>query len=270
MYAYDEKSKFREELNNRLTDRNLSIEELREIIEGLSNTWLPEMKGLMACRQHSKYHKYDLLNHTMDVVMTARLGHESDLILGLSALLHDIGKPEVETVGVDGYNHYYGHSIRSAEITERFLKNLDYTKDIVRNTTELVLKHDYIPYKSGKSKKKVRRFVADMTNRQLERWIILKRADLLSHTYAEQCMIEYADVVAVMQEVKNDGTAITIKELALKQGELKRLLMGLNITKDEEVKILEALRSDCLANPCLNNHDWLAGNARYKLKQIRK
>ena len=61
--------------------------------------------------QNSKYHKYDVLTHSL---VLSSFFNES--WLNESALFHDIGKTFTENVGEDGYSHYVGHANYSAYV----------------------------------------------------------------------------------------------------------------------------------------------------------
>lgn len=158
---------------------SLTEDDVKSVIYSLALD-MPEFWALIDCKHNSRYHKYNLLWHTIDVVMYVKSKSPHDMILIWAALLHDIGKPPVETVGKDGYNHYYGHPKVSAELTEVILGRLGYEPDFISNVKELVAKHDECPDKYKKVSK-LRNFVADISTKQLDRWIILKEGDIQSH-----------------------------------------------------------------------------------------
>ena len=81
---------------------------------------MPELEICIGFDQHNPYHEKDVFNHTLDVIDNM----ENDLILRLAALFHDIGKPETFSLDKNGIGHFYGHNVKSAEITEKIMKRL--------------------------------------------------------------------------------------------------------------------------------------------------
>lgn len=248
--------------------QNMTRQECMVTIQNLASAYIPELSDIIDCKQHSKYHKYGLLEHTADVVIQSRATDKDreDIVLTWSALLHDIGKLQCETTGNDGYSHYYGHPDVSAELAVGILKRLGYENDDIGYVKQIIENHDYTPY-SSKKKTKLRRFIGDMGEIQLCRWFKLKQADILSHTNATEHMILYEEMLKVAEEIRQDGTALTIKELKINKSDL----IDLGITQSSmAVDVLEALRTDCLGAPKLNNREWLINNALAKYRHILK
>jgi len=95
----------------------------------------PEIEACRGCTQN-QYHRFDVLDHTlmvfsaMETAWTQSLDGLAESLaafarslpaperawMKLAALLHDIGKPVVRTVGSDGAVHFYGHEAVGAEM----------------------------------------------------------------------------------------------------------------------------------------------------------
>lgn len=112
---------------------------------GLLFTTLPELLGLKECRQN-RYHQFDAFEHTLQAyyhleqlldpahdqpwltVKGAPLAHriaESRVpLLKFSILLHDIGKPAVQSTDSDGSLHFYGHERQSALMAAAICRRL--------------------------------------------------------------------------------------------------------------------------------------------------
>ena len=80
---------------------------------------VPELAVLRDVPQHSRYHIYDVFEHTLHALDAA----PPDETVRLAVLLHDTGKGPCRTTGADGYDHFYGHPVKSAEIARREGKN---------------------------------------------------------------------------------------------------------------------------------------------------
>lgn len=112
---------------------------------GLLFTTLPELLGLKECRQ-DRYHQFDAFGHTLQAYyhleqlldgdrdqpylavkgapLAQRIAEARVPLLKFSILLHDIGKPEVQTTDSNGSIHFYGHERRSAIMAEAICKRL--------------------------------------------------------------------------------------------------------------------------------------------------
>ena len=64
--------------------------------------------------QNSKYHKYDLMTHSM--ILSEIYSYRNDHFMSEIAKFHDIGKLVTETKDEEGFSHYYQHANYSAYI----------------------------------------------------------------------------------------------------------------------------------------------------------
>jgi tRNA nucleotidyltransferase/poly(A) polymerase len=98
---------------------------------------IPEVQGLRGVKmdQHSKYHEYNIMNHTVEVVRNLnRMMVENDedsstrALMNLAGLFHDFGKlhPEIQKPHKDHPDRmqYIGHEDVSADIAEKVLKSI--------------------------------------------------------------------------------------------------------------------------------------------------
>jgi poly(A) polymerase/tRNA nucleotidyltransferase (CCA-adding enzyme) len=128
----------REELNDILLSDTPST--YRKVIHKtrLLSIVLPELDRCAGVRQDRKYHKFDVFKHclyTCDYI-------EPDLILRLSAVLHDIGKPDTREVHGDRTT-FHKHEVISARLTKTVLERLRYKKEIISKVIHLIRLHMY-------------------------------------------------------------------------------------------------------------------------------
>lgn len=136
---------------------------------------IPELKPMQGFNQNNRYHSFDVLNHSLEVVKHT----EADLVLRLSALFHDIGKPDTYSIDEQGNGHFYGHGDISVKITEEILKRLEISKDIIDDVLVLITYHDYPIYVRLKPLKKL---LDKIDYRLLDKLFALKRADILGQS----------------------------------------------------------------------------------------
>lgn len=81
---------------------------------------IPKVKIMLDFNQQNYAHQYDLWEHCLQTVAGLPKDIDDDMVF-LTAMLHDIGKPDCQTYDTkDGKvnMHYYGHPQRSMEIVK--------------------------------------------------------------------------------------------------------------------------------------------------------
>jgi poly(A) polymerase len=132
-------------------------------LTGLLDYALPELTHGVGMQQNH-YHKDDVFMHILAVVD----GTPPILDARLGALFHDIGKPISRTEDEHGRVHFHGHEEKGAEITERAMRRLRFSNELVERISKVVALHMRVK-KSGedgelattKSLRKLRRDVGD-------------------------------------------------------------------------------------------------------------
>ena len=77
----------------------------------------PELGPLVTLEQNNPCHCWGGWEHTIHAVEAA----PADLILWLTMLLHDIGKPVCKSTDEKGVDHFYGHPAVSAKLADQIL-----------------------------------------------------------------------------------------------------------------------------------------------------
>lgn len=147
-----------------------AAEVLREFPE-VMGTVLPEMLPMVGFEQHSRYHCYDVWEHTLHALAEA----PPEPVLRWAVLLHDVGKPRCFTRDERG-GHFYGHPAVSAEIADAVLRRLKFDNATRDAVTTLVAWHDRdIPL----TEKGVRRALMKLGEERMRQLTEVKRADNL-------------------------------------------------------------------------------------------
>ncbi len=117
---------------------------------------VPELPALELEQDPIHRHK-DVLAHTIAVTARTR----ADLVLRMSALFHDIGKPATRSFEHGGVTFRH-HEAVGAKMTKKRLRELEYEKQTVRDVAELVrLSGRFKGYGDGWSDAAVRRYARD-------------------------------------------------------------------------------------------------------------
>jgi tRNA nucleotidyltransferase (CCA-adding enzyme) len=146
--------------------------------------WLrfyPELAALQGCEQDPAWHpEGDVWNHTLhclDWFAAERTGNqEDDLIVGLSVLCHDFGKP-LTTREELGRITSRGHEPEGETPTRRFLARLTNQAEIIDEVVPLVLCHlrPRALYEANASDSAVRRLARQV--QRIDRLVRVARAD---------------------------------------------------------------------------------------------
>lgn len=186
---------------------------------GVLEAVLPEFTDAIGFDQRSPYHDRTVDEHTFDTVEHT-VSRGASLEVRLAALLHDIAKPEMFSVGDDGVGHFYRHEDRGAEVAQSVLLRLRMASKVVGRVTLLVAEHPKPTPPVGK--KALRRFVARM-GEATEDALMLREADLAAHagSSAEKAR-------ALMDEVREAVKSLDVvgfdhKQLALRGDEIMEL-----------------------------------------------
>ena len=171
---------------------------------------VPQLENLKGVPQNSKYHIYDVWEHTLHALES--IGTD-DPIARLAILFHDVGKKAVRTTGEDGYDHFFGHAEKSAAFTDEALRALHCDNKTRENVTELVLLHDTV---FPKRTAKFRRLLAKLGYEQFYRLLAVSRADSLAH--APWCIEDRCKALA---DAKSEAEALQKADFCLSLRQLK-------------------------------------------------
>jgi tRNA nucleotidyltransferase (CCA-adding enzyme) len=136
---------------------------------------IPDLSMIKGFEQFNPYHKYDVWEHTRHVIGAT----ESDKILRLAALFHDIGKPYcVQEESVDGKlrRHFIGHAEVSAGFTKQIMQDLKFSNDEIETVVDIIKNHSeqFLP-----TKRFVRRMLNKMGREHFEYLLALREADII-------------------------------------------------------------------------------------------
>lgn len=128
--------RIREEFNKILLSNPHKVKLLDET--GLLAHILPEFTKCLTVSQDNPYHIYNVGEH----ILVSTEAAQKDLILRLTMLFHDIGKPLCKTIDESGRGHFYGHDRISTEIAIERLKIMKYDNITIKRVGDLITYHD--------------------------------------------------------------------------------------------------------------------------------
>ncbi|MDO5725027.1 MAG: HD domain-containing protein [Tissierellia bacterium] len=177
---------------------------------------MPEIMPTVGFDQMTPYHQKTLFDHMLCVVDNC----PPKLHLRLAALMHDISKPDLLTIGEDGKGHFYGHEIEGAKLSREILKRLKYSKKTINEVDSLIYNH--MKAHEVMKKKAVKRLIAKVG----EEYIF----DLLDLMIADRiCTTDERDIEFLIErknlayEILNSNESYSISTLAINGNDIKAL-----------------------------------------------
>jgi poly(A) polymerase len=108
----------------------------------LLKIFFPELVKTKGVEQRNDFHHKDVFYHTLQVVDQVQTKNtDSKLKIRLTALLHDIGKPQTKQFSKKSGWTFHGHDVVAERMSETILRRLKYSKEIIDYVKKLVRLH---------------------------------------------------------------------------------------------------------------------------------
>lgn len=186
------------------------VEKILTQYSGVLEVIIPEIHDMVGFNQNNPHHSFDVWIHTVKSTAVVPL----DLILRLTMLLHDIGKPFCYTEDENGTGHFYNHAEKSGELARAVLSHLRFDKETTRAVTELVRSHGLdIPANT----RCVKRWMNKMGEKQFRRLIEVWRADALAQSpqFQAEKLEKIQQIQVCLETVIEQGQCFQRKDLAV-------------------------------------------------------
>lgn len=193
---------------------------------GVFAVFIPEIAPMFDYDQNTKYHNRDLWKHTTYSVGAI----DSEALLRITMLLHDIGKPKACRRDADGTCHYKIHPKYSAEAAEVILRRLKYSSDFIETCVTLIKYHDV---RFNGSKRQLRHVMNAVGEDNVKCLLKVQRADISAQSdYKRKDKLEKINLACkAFDEILDDNDCFTLNQLNINGSDIKNL--GVN----EGVKI---------------------------------
>lgn len=230
---------------------------LRDYIDVIS-VFLPELGRCVGFEQNTKYHCYDVFEHTLRALEICK---SDDLMTRLGILLHDIGKPLCYTEDEQG-GHFKGHAPVGVEITRAVLSRLRFDNETIRRMELLVEWHD-IPLSA--EKKRVKRLMQKLSDSDILRLLEIKRCDRLAHAPDfRELPPELEQIPTVIDEIRAEDACLSLRTLAVDGSDL----MVLGVPEGRQIgQILQTLLDDVIEERLPNEKNVLLQAAKEHIKK---
>ena len=216
---------------------------------GITAYILPEFDLCMKTKQNNPHHCYDVGEHILHTLSYV----DADKILRLGMLFHDIGKPQTLTVDEEGITHNHGHALVGEEMTEKILRRLKFSNEIIDKVKRLVRYHDRDIEPVTKN---VRHAISQIGEDIFALLFSVKYADIMAQSgyLREEKLQNLKEVKVIYDQILEKGDCLSLKDLAVSGNDL--IAMGMKPGK-EIGETLHKLLQVVLDDPGYNQKDYL-------------
>ena len=224
---------------------------------------IPMMCHTVGFAQRGGHHFLDVFEHSLLAVGVIA----PELVLRLTMLLHDIGKPFVwDSSESLSYDRFDDHAAVSAKLAGKILRDLKYDNATRKDVVELIAHHNDIFLPDPVN---VRRALARLGEVQTRRLVQVKVADLIAHDLAgerEKILALFAEISDVIDEVVARGDCTSVKALAIGGQDM----MALGLSGRAIGQMLNAALELVLEKPEMNTRETLLNWVRGNLENCQK
>ena len=224
---------------------------------------IPMMCHTVGFAQRGGHHFLDVFEHSLLAVGVIT----PELVLRLTMLLHDIGKPFVwDSSESLSYDRFDDHAAVSAKLAGKILRDLKYDNATRKDVVELIAHHNDILLPDPVN---VRRALARLGEVQTRRLVQVKVADLIAHDLAgerETILALFAEISDVIDEVVARGDCTSVKALAIGGQDM----MALGLSGRAIGQMLNAALELVLEKPKMNTRETLLNWVRGNLENCQK
>lgn len=263
LLQYISKERIQVELNKTLLAAHPArgLEDLYTL--GMYPYIIPMMCHTVGFAQRGGHHFLDVFEHSLLAVGVIA----PELVLRLTMLLHDIGKPFVwDSSESLSYDRFDDHAAVSAKLAGKILRDLKYDNATRKDVVELIAHHNDILLPDPVN---VRRALARLGEVQTRRLVQVKVADLIAHDLAgerEKILALFAEISDVIDEVVARGDCTSVKALAIGGQDM----MALGLSGRAIGQMLNAALELVLEKPEMNTRETLLNWVRGNLENCQK
>ncbi len=222
---------------------------------------VPELEKAVGVEQNQA-HAYDVWEHLLRSVQHAA-DKEYPLEVRLSALFHDISKPESrrwdpQGGGGKGQWTFYGHEVLGARATKKILTNLRYPTKIIEKVVTMVRWHMFFSDTEQITLSAVRRMIANVGRENIWDLMNLRICDRIGTGRPKEDPYRLRKYHAMIEEALRDPISVGMLRI-----DGKRIMDVTRITPGPKVGFtLHALLEEVLEDPTKNTEEYLENRAK--------
>ena len=244
------KERIRDEFSKTIMSEKPSsgLELMREL--GILKLFLPELEEGFSVGQN-KHHIYTVWEHNLRALNHAASEHWP-LVVRVSALFHDIGKPRAKRG--DGPNStFYNHEVIGAEMSFGVLSRLKYGKDFIEKVSKLVRFHLFYYNVDEVTDSSVRRLIRRVGPEDMEDLIRVRICDRIGSGVPKAEPYKLRHFRFLVEKLQRDPVSPKMMKInGDKIKELTKLPQSIKVGL-----IINALMEEVLDDPEKNTEEYL-------------
>lgn len=234
-----------------------------DLYKDIFTLFIPELHSIYNFPQKNPWHIYDVFYHTIIAIQNCE---NEELVVKLAVLFHDIGKPYSYQDDDNGYRHFKGHAVKSADIVNNIMKYMKFDNVTKNDVIELIRYHDAT---INVEKKYIKRWLNKIGEKQFRRLLKVKKADNMAQNLnlSFTRIKELNEIEMLLNDVLKEKECFSLRNLAVNGNDL--INIGY-ITGKELGDTLNQLLQLVINGQCANNKDELLFIANNLLIERRK
>lgn len=223
---------------------------------GLLRHIVPELEKGQGVTQNQA-HRFDVWEHNLRT-----LQHSADkklpLFMRLSALFHDISKPETRRFSREkNVITFYGHDVVGGRVTHEILTRLKYPKEIIEDVSLLVRWHMFFSDTDQISLSAVRRMISNVGEDMIWELMDLRMCDRVGTGRPVENPYRFRAYQAMVEQALQDPVSLKMLKI-----DGKRIMDVTQETPGPKIGyILHALFQEVLEDPSKNTVEYLEERA---------
>ncbi len=224
---------------------------------GLLQYVIPELEKTIGVEQN-RAHAYDVWEHLLRSVQCSA-DKNYPLEIRLSALLHDISKPESRRWGKEQETWtFYGHEVLGARETKKILTNLKYPAKIIEKCVTLVRWHMFFSDTEQITLSAVRRMIANVGQENIWDLMNVRICDRIGTGRPKEDPYRLRKYHAMIEEALRDPVSVAMLKI-----DGKKLIEITETAPGPKIGfILHALLEEVLEDPSKNTSEYLENRAK--------
>jgi tRNA nucleotidyltransferase (CCA-adding enzyme) len=249
------RERIRDEFTKIIMSKNPMIGLMMTQKLGILEFIAPILENMVGVNQNKQAHLYDVWEHSLRTLQHAA-DKELSLVLRLSALFHDIAKPQTKRE-VGGKTTFYGHDVVGARVAHETLSNLNFSKEIIEKVTRLVRWHMFFSDTQEITPSAVRRLIRNVGKENVWDLMDLRKCDRIGSGRPKEEPYRLRKFESMIDEVMSDPIDVTMLKI---DGNI--LINNLKMSAGPKIGyILHALLEEVLDNPKKNTEEFLMKRA---------
>jgi poly(A) polymerase/tRNA nucleotidyltransferase (CCA-adding enzyme) len=204
--------------------------------------------------EQTQAHSYDVWEHLLRSLQhSADKGYSQEI--RLAALFHDIGKPATRRFSRETNQYtFYGHEVVGARMTEKIMKNLNFSRETTENVVKLVRWHMFFSDTEQITLSAVRRMIANVGKEHIWDLMSVRICDRIGTGRPKESPYRLRKYKAMIEEAMRDPISVGMLKIDGKEiMETAQMAPGPRVGL-----ILNALMEEVLEDPKLNTKEYLS------------